>query len=99
MNWGCRMTIAPFTFIYNSSIVLTSIALCPQIQKYGIPLPRYTVFLQDVLLGYDPKYARFPDVIFIPQKQYQYIYRIHYTCLCKYMLIHIPPIFPAKHHG
>ena len=32
-----------------------ALRLCPQTPKYGIPLSRYTVFLQNCPLGYGPK--------------------------------------------
>ena len=42
-------------FIYALSIFLTSTAFVSTNAKYGIPLSRYTVFLQNCPLGYDPK--------------------------------------------
>ena len=51
---------APFTqgslfmFIYNSSIFLTSTAFVDTNAKYGIPLSRYTVFLQNCPLERSP---------------------------------------------
>jgi|GEM_PF-3043627 len=42
-------------FIYDLSIFLTSTAFVPTNAKYGIPLSRYTVFLQNCPLGYAPK--------------------------------------------
>ena len=44
-----------FLFIYDLSIFLTSTAFVDTNAKYGIPLSRYTVFLQNCPLGYDPK--------------------------------------------
>ena len=44
-----------FMFIYVLSIFLTSTAFVSTNAKYGIPLSRYTVFLQNCPLGYDPK--------------------------------------------
>ena len=42
-------------FIYDLSFFLTSTAFVSTNVKYGIPLLRYTVFLQNCPLGYDPK--------------------------------------------
>ena len=44
-----------FMFIYSLSIFLTSTAFVATNAKYGIPLSRYTVLLQNCPLGYDPK--------------------------------------------
>ena len=44
-----------FTFIYAVSIFLTSTAIVDTNAKYGIPLSRYTAFLYNCPLGYDPK--------------------------------------------
>ncbi len=46
-------------FIYDLSIFLTSTAFVATNTKYGIPLSRYTVFLQNCPLGYDTKDGRF----------------------------------------
>ena len=43
-----------FLFTYALSILLTSTAFVSTNAKYGIPLSRYTVFLQNCPLGYDP---------------------------------------------
>ena len=42
-------------FIYDLSIFLASTAFVGTNAKYGIPLSRYTVFMQNCPLGYDPK--------------------------------------------
>jgi hypothetical protein len=49
---ACRQM---FTFIRNLSIFLTSTAFVDTNAKYGTPLSRYTVFLQNRPLGYAPK--------------------------------------------
>ena len=41
-------------FIYDLAIFLTSTAFVDTKAKYGIPLSRYTVFLQNCPLGYAP---------------------------------------------
>ena len=41
-------------FIYASSTFLTSTAFVSTNVKYGIPLSRYTVYLQNYPLGYSP---------------------------------------------
>ena len=46
-------------FTYNLSIFLTSTAFVDTNAKYGIPLLRYTVFLENYPLGYDPKDSSF----------------------------------------
>ena len=51
-------------FTYNLSILLTSTAFVSTNAKYGIPLSRYTVFLQNCPLGYDPKSVRFLELYF-----------------------------------
>ena len=48
-----------FTFIYTLSIFLTSTAFVSTNAKYGIPLSRYTVFLQNCPLGYTLKVCSF----------------------------------------
>ena len=45
--------------IYNLSFFLTSTAFAHTNAKYGIPLSRYTVFLQNCPLGYDPNVLGF----------------------------------------
>jgi len=40
-------TREPFLFIYDLSIFLTSTAFVDTKAKYGIPLSKYTVFLQN----------------------------------------------------
>ena len=44
-----------FMFIYNLSTFLTSTAFVSTNAKYGIPLSRYTVFLQNCPLEYSSK--------------------------------------------
>jgi len=44
-------------FTYDVSIFLTSTAFVDTKAKYGISLSRYTVFLQNCPLGYDPNEA------------------------------------------
>ena len=46
-------------FIYGLPIFLTSTAFVSTNAKYGIPPSRYTVFLQNCPLGYDPKRSLF----------------------------------------
>ena len=49
-RWSCKLyphRREPFLFIYNLSIFLTSTAFVSTNAKYGIPLSRYTVFLQN----------------------------------------------------
>ena len=48
-------------FIYALSILLTSTAFVSTNAKYGIPLSRYTVFLQNCPLGHDPKPEDFSE--------------------------------------
>ena len=46
-------------FTYELSIFLTITAFVDTKAKYGIPLSRYTVFLQNCPLGYDPNESPF----------------------------------------
>ena len=57
----CRLCLkgAFFMFIYDLSIFLTNTAFVSTNAKYGIPLSRYTVFLQNCPLGYDPNESHF----------------------------------------
>ena len=52
-------------FTYNLSIFLTSTAFVSTNAKYGIPLSRYTVFLQNCPLGYNPISSAFLYCLYV----------------------------------